>query len=731
MSTRPLSPSTVLNAVVLGCLLLAASCATPSPSNPTGTGGTGASCSAGQTSCSGQCKTLASDNQNCGSCGNACGSGRICQNGTCACSSGLFLCGGACVASDAQHCGSSCTVCPSGQVCSNNACLAMCPSGQTMCSGGACVPSSGDGTIAHCGGCNACPTGANACNNGVCGCTGSDMLCGSACVNTNTNMNHCGGCNRPCTGGTCTNGSCVTTTGTGGTGGSAAGSGGTTGAAGSTAGTTGTGGVSGTTGSGGRGGSSAGGTGGSGSGGTPAGYWIFNDTSPSYTWNGCVWTGVDSMVTGSTTAFTMPSSKDFTSQAGTSGPYHVAGKVFSNYDAVALLGFNIAQPAAGASCVYKPVTTGDPPLPAAPLPAGTTGIAINWGRAVGSQFRIQIQGPNGANDANDRWCYNITDSTGPSFAPYAMFNTKCWDGTGTNYPASNLASKPISAIVFLVPGTTAVQNFDFTINGFAAGTSAADAPAGGTVIPVMGTIGGAGSTDLDYQRVKVRGKDGKDYIIQNNNWGNASGSNQTIQYVDNSFTITAETGGSPGNGVPASFPSIYIGNNGDTAGGTFSTKGNDGLPKQISAIGSAMTTAAYNRASGDYNASYDIWVAASAPASMYEDAVSGFVMVWLYKPSGRSPIGSMMTTKTVDGTSYQVWVGPRGSGTNPNRPVVSYVVASTTMSKTFNLKPILADAANYGIPSSWYLTDVFFGFEIWSGSGTNGLSVSNFTCSVQ
>jgi len=91
----------------------------------------------------------------------------------------------------------------------------------------------------------------------------------------------------------------------------------------------------------------------------------------------------------------------------------------------------------------------------------------------------------------------------------------------------------------------------------------------------------------------------------------------------------------------------------------------------------------------------------------------------------------MMTTKTIDGTSYQVWVGPRGSGTNPNRPVVSYVTASTTMSKTFNLKPILTDASSYGIPSSWYVTDIFFGFEIWSGSGTSGLSVSNFTCNVQ
>ena len=71
------------------------------------------------------------------------------------------------------------------------------------------------------------PTGANACNNGVCGCTGSDMLCGSSCVNTNTSNTHCGGCNQPCNG-QCTNGVCTTSTGTAGTSGSA----GTTGSAG-------------------------------------------------------------------------------------------------------------------------------------------------------------------------------------------------------------------------------------------------------------------------------------------------------------------------------------------------------------------------------------------------------------------------------------------------------------------------------------------------------------------
>jgi hypothetical protein len=146
-----------------------------------------------------------------------------------------------------------------------------------------------------------------------------------------------------------------------------------------------------------------------------------------------------------------------------------------------------------------------------------------------------------------------------------------------------------------------------------------------------------------------------------------------------------------------------------------------------------MTTATYNKMGGDYNATYDIWMAAPpAPTSAYSDALDGFVMVWLYQPSGRSPIGTKQANPvTIGGNSYNVWVGPRNSGTNPNRPVVSYVLATPKLTQTFDLKPILVDAASHGIPSSWFVTDIFFGFEIWTGSAASGLSVTNFTAAVQ
>jgi hypothetical protein len=66
------------------------------------------------------------------------------------------------------------------------------------------------------------------------------------------------------------------------------------------------------------------------------------------------------------------------------------------------------------------------------------------------------------------------------------------------------------------------------------------------------------------------------------------------------------------------------------------------------------------------------------------------------------------------------------------------VLATSTLSKTFDLKPILADAAanassSYGvgaISASWVVTDIFFGFEIWTGNDAAGLGVTKFTATV-
>ena len=145
-----------------------------------------------------------------------------------------------------------------------------------------------------------------------------------------------------------------------------------------------------------------------------------------------------------------------------------------------------------------------------------------------------------------------------------------------------------------------------------------------------------------------------------------------------------------------------------------------------------------------------LWFAKSPPtAGSYNDAVSGFIMVWLYKPGASQPIGSSGNTRTasIAGHTWTVWRGPRvgaATGTDGNgRPVISYVANDSPVSSlSFDLKNFIDDAVtnasadmsaggtSQAFANSWYLTDVFAGFEIWNGGDAKGLQ-DTFTCVVQ
>jgi len=265
---------------------------------------------------------------------------------------------------------------------------------------------------------------------------------------------------------------------------------------------------------------------------------------------------------------------------------------------------------------------------------------------------------------------------------------------------------------------------------------------------VKGTLGGSATEASSMQRWKVSGTDCHQYVIQNNNFGNPTGSIQTVTCLGNSFEVVSSTATST-SGL-ASFPSIYIGANGDIANGSFVTTDSN-LPIQVKSIRSVLTDFEWygGAVGGDFNATYDVWFATNAPApGSYNDAISGSLMVWLKKPENRHPAGSVVRQAVVAGHLWNVWVGRHGdtnTGTDGvDRPIVSYVAQDSLLaSLAFDLKNFIDDAVVNGsddmvsggtsqaFASSWYLTDVLAGFQLWKGADAAGLKCTGFSCSVR
>ncbi len=179
----------------------------PSPSltasiTPTPTKGP---CEEGQNLCSGKCKNLLADNDNCGKCGWDCPKGQICQSGQClppdltpvvtgtvrvnvtqvlSCSGGEIACGGTCanVFTDEKNCGVCGRACGDQEACVDARCGPACTTKGTILCGETCVNLDTD--TENCGACGkACPSGlANAkgslCSAGECIVSGCSLYYG-------------------------------------------------------------------------------------------------------------------------------------------------------------------------------------------------------------------------------------------------------------------------------------------------------------------------------------------------------------------------------------------------------------------------------------------------------------------------------------------------------------------------------------------------------------------------
>ncbi len=206
------------------------------------------------------------------------------------------------------------------------------------------------------------------------------------------------------------------------------------------------------------------------------------------------------------------------------------------------------------------------------------------------------------------------------------------------------------------------------------------------------------------------------YIFQNNEWNSSLEQCATVSGVG--FTLTTANFNLPTNGAPATYPSVFRGCHWGncTASNPF--------PIQENNIASATTSVTITQPSGFNNdAAYDIWFNQTSTTSGQPNGTE--VMIWINHQGAPQPFGSHVATVTIDGASYAVWTGRQTSWN-----IVSYVATTPVTSVTnLNLVPFFTDAVSRGsLDPSWWLIDVEYGFEVWTGG--QGLAVSGFSVSA-
>ncbi|KAA6460162.1 hypothetical protein DYQ86_14020 [Acidobacteria bacterium AB60] len=184
------------------------------------------------------------------------------------------------------------------------------------------------------------------------------------------------------------------------------------------------------------------------------------------------------------------------------------------------------------------------------------------------------------------------------------------------------------------------------------------------------------------------------------------------------FTIATANFNNATNGPPAAYTSIYRGCHWGSC--TISNP----FPIQESNLASAMSSVRFTQPPGyNNNAAYDIWFNRTSEATSQPNGAE--VMIWLNHQGVIQPFGARVGTIAVNGARYDVWTGDQSSW-----KIVSYVAVSPVTSATsLNLTPFFQDAvARHSLDPSWWVIDVEFGFEIWTGG--RGLGVSDFSVNV-
>jgi hypothetical protein len=192
---------------------------------------------------------------------------------------------------------------------------------------------------------------------------------------------------------------------------------------------------------------------------TEGGYFVSGD------WHGYAWTAA--YPTGSTI-----DPGDFTVHAVGSS-FCATGTALgeSDYSGGGMIGFNLNQ----AQGQNTPLGTWQP------ASIGVGGIVVNVSNPVNHpvdsassgtfELRVQLSGPNGASDANDRWCATIGAFDREILIPWTTFNTACWNSSGNTY-----AAQPLQSVDVLVAGGTVAAAYSFCVNSVKSAVSTTTSP---------------------------------------------------------------------------------------------------------------------------------------------------------------------------------------------------------------------------------------------------------------
>ncbi|KAF7168913.1 hypothetical protein CNMCM5623_001819 [Aspergillus felis] len=203
------------------------------------------------------------------------------------------------------------------------------------------------------------------------------------------------------------------------------------------------------------------------------------------------------------------------------------------------------------------------------------------------------------------------------------------------------------------------------------------------------------------------------YTVNNNLWGEGSGSGSQCTYVDSISN----------SGV--AWHTTWTWSGGDNQVKSYANSQVALTKKLVSQISSIPTAVqwSYDNTNIRADVAYDLFTAADINHVTYSGDYE--LMIWLARYGGVQPIGSQIDTATIGGHTWELWYG--GS----TQKTYSFVSATPITSFSGDVKAFWNYlASKHGYPaSSQYLINMQFGTEPFTG-GPATLKVSQWTASV-